>query len=90
MPPSMPMKTGPVCCRAAALSWMRADAVEERAALLHGLEELRDGGAHRDAVRVARVDPAEQRLHEPVDDLAAEPVGDVLADRDVVADGGRA
>ncbi len=55
-----------------------------------GLEELRDGRAHGDAVRVARVDAAEQGLHEAVDDLAAEAGGDVLPHGDVVTDlGGR-
>ncbi len=51
-----------------------------------GVEELGDGGAHRQPVRVARVDPAEQRFHQAVDDLAAETGRHVLPDGHVVAD----
>lgn len=51
-----------------------------------GPEELRDGRAHRDAVRVARVDTAEQGFHQAVDDLAAEAGRHVLPHRHVVAD----
>lgn len=51
-----------------------------------GLEELRDGRAHRDAVRVARVDAAEQGFHQAVDDLPAEAGRHVLPHRHVVAD----
>lgn len=51
-----------------------------------GLVERGDGGAHRGAVDVARVHPAEQRLDEPVDDLASHAGGDVLTERGVLAD----
>ncbi|MDH6548058.1 hypothetical protein M2162_002155 [Streptomyces sp. SAI-041] len=63
-----------------------ADALGQRGVGLRDLEELRDGRAHRDAVRVARVDPAEEGLDEAVDDLAAQARRHVLTDRHVVAD----
>ena len=47
--------------------------------------DLRHRGAGGDLAGVAGVDPAEQRLHEPVDDLAAEPLLDQPADADVLA-----
>ena len=40
----------------------------------------------REQPGVAGVHPAEQRLDQPVDHLVAEPAGDQVADRDVVAD----
>ncbi len=50
------------------------------------LEELGDGRAHRDAVRVARVHAAQQGLDQAVDDLAAQALRHVLPDGHVVAD----
>lgn len=64
----------------------RAGGLDERAAVAHRRIELRDRGAQRDLIGVAGVDAAEQRLHQPVHHLVAEPGGDVGADRDVVAD----
>ncbi len=46
--------------------------------------ELRHRRLQRELVGPARVDPAEQRLDQPVDDRAAHPARDVAADRDVV------
>ena len=56
----------------------RAVPVEQR-------HDLRHRGAGGDLAGVAGVHPAEQRLHEPVDDLAAEPLLDQPADADVLA-----
>ncbi len=47
--------------------------------------DLGHGGARRDLAGVAGVHPAEQRLHQPVDDLAAEALLDQPADADVLA-----
>ena len=69
-----------------ACAWISRTASVSESCGAGGLEELGDGGAHRDAVGVARVDPAEEGLDQPVDDLAAEAGGDVLADGHVVAD----
>ncbi|MGX1315278.1 hypothetical protein RKD24_005397 [Streptomyces calvus] len=63
-----------------------ADALGQGGVGAGGLEQLRDRRAHRDAVRVPRVHPAQQGLHQPVDDLPAEARRHELADRDVVAD----
>ena len=52
--------------------------------------ELGHGGPGGDLAGVAGVHPAEQRLHQPVDDLLAEPLLDEVADADVaVAELGR-
>lgn len=63
-----------------------ADALRQRGVGPRDLEELRDRRAHRDAVRVARVDPAEKGFDEAVDDLAACARRHVRTDRHVVAD----
>lgn len=63
-----------------------ADRLRQGGVGLRGLEQLRNGRAHRDAVGVARVHPAQEGLDEPVDDFTAEALGDVRAHRHVVAD----
>ncbi len=57
----------------------------QRAVPVEQRDDLRHRGAGGDLAGVAGVDAAEQRLDEPVDDLAAEPLLDQPADADVLA-----
>ena len=49
-------------------------------------DQLRHGGPGREPPGMAGVHAAEQRLHEPVDHLVAEPARDQVADREVIVD----
>ena len=49
-------------------------------------DQLRDGGARRQPPGMAGVHTAEQRLHQPVDHLVAEPARHQVTDRDVVVE----
>ena len=63
--------------------------LEQGPVLLRRLEQSGSCDAHGDVDGAVGVDAHEQRRHEPHDDLGAEAAPDVLADRDVVADGRR-
>jgi hypothetical protein len=63
---------------------LRSKRGEEVRAALRGSGELRCGGADAQVVGVARVDPAEQRVDEPLEHLVAELLAHERADRDVL------
>ena len=80
MPPGRPAKTGSV---GRAGPSRRAAAPRSSSAT-----QLGHGGARGQLAGVAGVHPAEQGLHEPVDDLVAEPRRDQVTDGDVALDPG--
>jgi hypothetical protein len=64
----------------------RGDRGVEQGTPLEQRDELGHGGARGELARAAGVHPAEQRLHEPVDDLVPQPGGDQVSDGDVPVD----
>ena len=77
-------------CRRVGRSGGGRGRMHQGAVLVEQRHELGYGGPGRDLAGVAGVHPAEQWLHQPVDDLLAQPLLDQVADADVaVAEVGR-